>query len=72
MNAIGAIQVIRREDQHGHYSAVLDRIHLPNHRFSYFKPLAIDMDICSAGSEAWNQTIPHPIALLTTHTTFAH
>jgi hypothetical protein len=64
MNAIRAVQVIRREDQHGHCSSVLDRIHLPDHRFSYFKPLVIDMNICTSGSEAWNKTVPHPIALL--------
>jgi hypothetical protein len=44
MNAIRAVQVIMRS------SAVLDRIHLPNYRFSYFKPLAVDMDICPAAS----------------------
>jgi hypothetical protein len=49
---------------HGNCSAVLDRIHLPDHRLSYFKPLAVDMDICTSGSEAWNETVPNPIALI--------
>ena len=64
MSAIRVVQVIRREDQHVHCSAVLDRIHLPDHGFSYFKPLAIDSDICPAASETWNETVPNPIALI--------
>ena len=64
MNAVRAVQVVRREHQYGHCSAVLDRIHLPDNGFSYFKPLAINVDICPAGSKTWNETVPNPIALI--------
>jgi len=37
---------------------------LANHRFSYFKPLAIDKDICPGASKAWNEAIPNPIPLI--------
>jgi hypothetical protein len=36
---------------------------LSNHGFSSFEPLVIDVDIRPAGSEAWNETVPNPIAL---------
>jgi hypothetical protein len=36
---------------------------LPNHGFSGFEPLVIDVDIRPAGSEAWNETVPNPINL---------
>jgi hypothetical protein len=64
MNAVRAVQVIKRQHQHGHCSAVLDRIHLPDHGFSHFKPFAINVNICPAGSKTWNETVPNPIALI--------
>jgi hypothetical protein len=64
MDAIRAFQVVRRQDKHLHFSVVLDLIHLPDHRFSCFKPFAIDVNICPAGPEAWNETLPNPIALI--------
>jgi hypothetical protein len=66
VNAVSASQVITREHQHCHASAILNHVHLANYSSSCLKALTVDSNICPASPEAWNETLPDPFAFLVT------